>query len=81
MAEQAGPGRDSPTESLRFFKNRPTPPHLRPLRRETPSHPGDLVRIVRLVRTFLQEQKTAEGAGDWTWALRRFRGQEDVKKN
>jgi hypothetical protein len=57
VVEQAGPGRDSPTESLRFFKNRPTPPHLRPLRRETPSHPGDLVRIVRLVRTFLQEQE------------------------
>jgi ABC-type antimicrobial peptide transport system permease subunit len=27
---------------------------MRPLRRETPSHPGDLVLIVRLVRTFLQ---------------------------
>jgi hypothetical protein len=42
---------------------------LRPLRRETPSHPGDLVLIVRLVRTFLQEQKTPEGAGDSTWGI------------
>ena len=64
MVERAAPGRDRAT-----FQKETHPHPLRPLRRETPSHPGDLVLIVNLVRTFLQEQKTPEGAGDSTWGI------------
>jgi hypothetical protein len=57
MVEQAAPGRDKATYSLRLFKKGDPLHPLHPLRRERPHHhPGDLVRIVRLVRTFLQDQ-------------------------
>src|ERR1700739_3041769 len=56
MAEQAAPDSIGRPNLLRLFKKRDPP--LRPLRRETPLHPGDLVRIVRLVRTFLQKSVT-----------------------
>ncbi len=58
MLEQAASDKIVRPSACVSSKKKTYPTHYAPLRGETPRHPGDLVRLVRLIRTFLQDQKT-----------------------